>query len=150
MNNMRAIKLTTLALALTLADATVLSQTRSSSAPYRVIANSGNPSTAVDRRFLVDAFLKKTTRWPTDAVIRPVDLDPDSPVRRRFSEEVIQRSVSAVKGYWQQQIFSGRDVPPPEFDSDEDVVKYVVGHAGAVGYVSSGANITGVKVLTVK
>jgi len=62
---------------------------------------------------------------------------------------VLKRSVEAVKGYWQQRIFSGHDVPPPEFDSDDDVVKYVLKHEGAVGYVSGNANLNGSKVLTV-
>jgi ABC-type phosphate transport system substrate-binding protein len=114
---------------------------------YLVITNPSNPSTTVERQFLEDAFLKKTTRWSNDEVIRPADLVPTSPIRRRFSEEVLNRSVEAVKGYWQQRIFSGRDVPPPEFESDDDVVKYVLKYPGAVGYVAPNANLGGAKVL---
>ncbi len=117
---------------------------------FRVIVNRENPVAAVDRRFLAEAFLKKTTRWPNDQVIHPVDLDPDSEVRHHFSENVLRRSVSAVKSYWQQQIFSGRDVPPPELKSDDAVVKYVVANSGAVGYVSGRANVDGAKVVPVR
>ena len=95
-------------------------------------------------------FLKKLSRWNDVEVVRPVDLRPDSPVRRAFSEEILKRSVPAVKNYWQQLVFSGRDVPPPELDSDEDVVKYVLRYPGAVGYVSGTAEIRGAKVLSVK
>ena len=35
------------------------------------------------------------------------------------------------------QIFSGTDVPPPEFSSDADVVAYVRARTGAIGYVSA-------------
>jgi hypothetical protein len=55
-----------------------------------------------------------------------------------------------VRSYWQQLIFSGRDVPPPELDSDADVVKYVSKHAGAIGYVSGNGDLAGVKVVIVK
>ena len=123
---------------------------RASTSGYRVIVNSANPSSALDRKFLTDAFLKKTTRWPTGELIRPVDLGSDSPVRRRFSEEVLNRSVSAVKSYWQQLIFSGRAIPPPEMDNDEEVLRYVAKYPGAVGYVSSVGEMTGVKVVSVK
>src|SRR6185503_304176 len=85
---------------------------------YRVIVNPGNPQSSVDRRFLSDAFLKKVTRWSTGDAIRPVDQGPDSAARQRFSEDVLSRSVAAVKSYWAQLVFSGRDVPPPELDDD--------------------------------
>jgi hypothetical protein len=103
----------------------------------------------IERPFLVDAFLKNVTRWPDGEAIRPVDLRPDSPTRRKFSESILKRSVPAVKTYWQQRIFSGRGVPPPELDSDEAVIRYVESHAGAVGYVSAGAPIGNAKVATI-
>jgi ABC-type phosphate transport system substrate-binding protein len=118
--------------------------------PFVVIVDPENPATAVDRKFLADAFLKKTTRWAHGPRIRPVDLTSDSPVRRQFSQSVIGRSVAAVRSFWQQQVFSGRDVPPPELDSDEAVVRYVLDNAGAVGYVSAGAQLRGARAVAVK
>ena len=117
---------------------------------YQVIVHPENPTTNVDRKFLEDAFLKKITTWPNGNSIRPVDRTASSPVRRAFSEEVLNRSVEAVKGYWQQRIFSGRDVPPPELETDDDVVSYVLKYDGAVGYVSGEAALKGARVLTVR
>jgi hypothetical protein len=105
-------------------------------AAYQVIVHPHNPATSVERVFLTDAFLKKVATWPSGEALHPVDLIASSRVRQSFSEEVLHRSVADVKGYWQQRIFSGRDVPPPEFDTDEDVIKYVLKYDGAVGYVS--------------
>jgi ABC-type phosphate transport system substrate-binding protein len=117
---------------------------------YQVIVNPGNPVASLDRSFLEDAFLKKIVHWPSDETIRPVDLGPGSPTRHLFSQSVLRRSVDAVKGYWQQRIFSGRDVPPPELDSDDEVVRYVMKYGGAVGYVSSTASIGGAKAVLVR
>ncbi|SRR5258706_12928574 len=117
---------------------------------FVVIVNPTNATNRVDRRFLADAFLKKTTRWDGGEVIRPVDQAPDSSARRRFSEEVVKRSVAAVRSYWQQIIFAGRDVPPPELGGDDDVVRYVLKYPGAVGYVSGSANASGAKVIAVE
>jgi ABC-type phosphate transport system substrate-binding protein len=136
--------------ALALLAALVAAPTQAAPSAYRVIVNQATAVTALDRKFLTDIFLKKTTRWPTGELIRPVDLGPDSAVRRRFTEDVMNRSVAAVKSYWQSLIFSGRAVPPPELDSDEEVMRYVAKHAGAVGYVSGVAELTGVKVVAVK
>jgi hypothetical protein len=117
---------------------------------YRVIVNPKNVTPAVERRFLAQVFLRKATQWDDGEVIRPVDLPADAPARRRFAEDVLDRSVAAVKSYWQQVIFSGRGVPPPELDSDEAVLRYVLRHAGAVGYVSGNADVRAVKVLVVR
>jgi ABC-type phosphate transport system substrate-binding protein len=130
--------------------ATAAGPSSAAAAGFQMIVHPSNPVTVVDRRFLVDAFLKKVTRWPHDEAIRPADLDADSPVRRRFTEQVLRRTVAAVKTYWQQLVFSGRDVPPPELDSDWQVVRYVLKHPGAIGYISPGAGLEGTKVLTVR
>ncbi len=119
-------------------------------AEFRVIVNPESSNTSIPRELLVEAFLKTTTRWPDGGPIRPVDQRSDSAVRKAFSEGILKRSVSAVRGYWQQRIFSGRDVPPPELESDDAVVRYVGEHPGAVGYVSAGAPTAQTKVVTVK
>ncbi|HEX4620059.1 MAG TPA: hypothetical protein VH208_00705 [Myxococcaceae bacterium] len=117
---------------------------------FRLIVNPSNPATSADRQFLLDAFLKRVTRWDNGEAIHPVDLSGESLVRRRFSAEVLGRSVGAVQSYWQQALFSGRDVPPPELDSDEAVVQYVLRYRGAIGYVSDTADVKAVKILAVR
>jgi ABC-type phosphate transport system substrate-binding protein len=117
---------------------------------FVVIVNPQNPYRTLDRTFVADVFLKKTTRWPSGDVIKPVDLPPDSRARARFSEDVLKRSVAAVKSYWNQMIFSGRDVPPPELPTDDDVVKYVLTHSGAIGYVSGDARLGDARIVTVR
>jgi ABC-type phosphate transport system substrate-binding protein len=116
---------------------------------FRVIVHPSNPTTKIDKKALADMFLKKTTAWRHGEAVRPVELEAESAVRRRFSSEVLNRSVSAVKSYWQQRIFSGRDLPPPELKTEQLVVKFVVSNPGAVGYVSTGANVENAKTLTI-
>jgi ABC-type phosphate transport system substrate-binding protein len=118
--------------------------------PYRIIVNDSNPVDSVERRFLADAFLKKVTVWSSGEVIRPVDLPPNSPIRRKFSDDVMKRSVEAVKSYWQQHIFAGHDLPPPELSTEDDVIAYVVKHPGAVGYVSASADLHGAKAVALR
>jgi hypothetical protein len=125
---------------------------RSHAAPsgYRIIVNPANPAVSLDRRFLAEAFLKKTTRWPDGELIRPVDLPPNAAARQRFSEDALNRSVAAVKSYWQQQIFAGRSVPPAELNGEEEAMKYVSRYPGAVGYVGESGDLAGVKVVGVR
>ena len=118
--------------------------------PYVIIVNTNNATPSATRKFIGDAFLKKTTRWPNGDVIRPVDQGPNSAVRRRFTEDILNRSVAAVQSYWQQIVFSGRDLPPPELGSNDEIVKFVSTHDGAIGYVEPAAAVTGVKVLVLE
>jgi ABC-type phosphate transport system substrate-binding protein len=108
---------------------------------FVLIVNAKNSQKTAPRSFVADAFLKKATRWDDDEAIRPVDQKPSADVRKSFSKLVLKRSVAAVRNYWQQKIFAGRGVPPPELDSDEAVVAYVEKHVGAVGYVSVSAKL---------
>jgi hypothetical protein len=142
---------TLLVIAAALTMATFSNAPSAQTAPaYRVIVHPSNPRTVVERRFAEDAFLKKIKSWPGGEVIRPVDLAPSAAARRRFTEEVLRRSMDAVRAYWQRLIFSGRDVPPPELDTDAEVVSYVKRYAGAIGYVSAGAALDGTKVVTIE
>ena len=117
---------------------------------YQIICNPSNPTTTVERQFLVDAFLKKIKTWPSGDILRPVDLHPNSPLRRQFTNDIMRRPVEAVRDYWQQRIFAGIDLPPTELDSDDEVIRYVLKNRGAIGYVSATATLNGAKTLTVK
>ena len=110
-------------------------------AELRIVVHPSNAMRSAAPSFLADAFLKKVTRWPSGETIRPLDQAPSSPVRRLFSRSILKKTVSAVRSYWQQRIFSGRDVPPPELDSDAAVIAYVERNPGAIGYVSSAAKL---------
>lgn len=119
-------------------------------AEFKLIVHPDNPLGSAARTFVSDAFLRNVGKWDDGRSILPVDLRADSRVRERFSDRVHGRSVLAVKRYWQQRIFSGSGVPPPELDSDEAVVAYVLKHRGAIGYVSADAAIGKAKTLAVR
>jgi hypothetical protein len=108
----------------------------------------GQPSAT--REFIMRAFLKKAARWPEGEQIQPVDLRFGSELREAFSKNILGRSAVAVRNYWQQRIFTGRGVPPPEVSSDADVIGYVRAHRGGIGYVSTGADLGAVKVLPLR
>src|SRR5258705_8554308 len=113
---------------------------------YVVVVNEANDITALKADEVSKIFLRKAQRWPNGNDVVPVDLPENAPVRVAFSAAVHGKSVGAVRAYWQQQIFSGRAVPPAEKPSDEQVVAFVRVTPGAIGYVSAGAQLApGVK-----
>ena len=124
------------------------SEASAQAASFVIVVNASNPATNIPRADLAALFTKKTQEWEDGTTVFPVDLPPDDPVREAFTAAVHGKSPQAIRAYWQQQIFSGRQVPPPERGSDEQVLAYVRTTAGAVGYVRPTARLgAGVKVV---
>ena len=120
------------------------------SANFRVIVHAANASGAMSRTEVSNLFLRKTRRWPDGRVVNPVDLPIRSRLRETFSRAVHRRSSESIGSYWRQQIFSGRSVPPPEKPTDAQVIRFVAANPGAIGYVSTSADISRVRVLEVR
>lgn len=116
---------------------------------YKLIVHPANATTQLSRLKVGEMFLKKATRWPEGVPVMPVEPSARTPTRQRFTLEIYGKQVIAISAYWQQMIFSGRAIPPPEKSSDVDVVAYVRDTPGAIGYVWAGADTSGVRVVAV-
>ena len=114
-----------------------------------VIVNASNPTASMRKADVARLFLKETATWKNGDKVLPVDLDNRSRTRADFTREVHGRSVDAILAYWNQKMFSGADVPPPQKSSDRDVIEFVRTNPGAVGYVSASAPLQQVKVLRI-
>ena len=118
---------------------------------FAVIVNVSNPVSTLSKDEVAKLFLKKTVSWKSGQSAAPVELPATAKVRESFAKAVLNKSVAQVRSYWQQQIFSGRDVPPPEKPTEDDVLAYVRANPNAIGYVSKTANLgRGVKVVSLE
>ncbi len=118
---------------------------------FQVIVNASNPAGSITRRQLNDMFLKKLTHWPDGKTVEPVEPPERSITRAYFLSDVMGgKSALALKTFWQKRVFSGRDTPPVEKGSDEEVVAFVRANPGAVGYVAPATPVAGVKVVELK
>ena len=120
-----------------------LPTTRVHAQGYVVVVNAAGPS-ALAKDDVSKAFLKK------GGALVAVDQSKSAKVRDAFSKDVLGRPASAIATHWQQQIFAGKDVPPPEKGSDADVLAFVKSNPKAIGYVSGAADVSGVKAVTVQ
>ena len=116
---------------------------------FKVIVNPSNAVSALSRQQLSQYFLKKAKSWASGEAVLPVE-PADSRIRSAFAKEVHGKALNAVSSYWNQVVFSGRDVPPLEKQSEDAIVDYVREHAGAIGFVSPGTQAAGVKVVAVR
>jgi ABC-type phosphate transport system substrate-binding protein len=115
---------------------------------YKIVVHSSNPLTSVKKDEIARIFSKKSTKFSDGRKALPVDLPVDSSVRDSFSKGVLGKPASAMNSYWQQQIFSGKDVPPP-LKREDAVISFVLSNEYAIAYISSGADTSGLKVITV-
>jgi len=121
-------------------------------AQYVMIVNPKNPIGRLSSVELSKIYLGKVQAWNMNGQLEqvlPVDLPSSSPVRAQFSQKVLRRSVSEAESYWRQEVFAGRNVPPPE-QSEADAIVTVRNEVGAIAYVSANADLKGVKVVTVQ
>lgn len=119
----------------------------SPSSVFRLIVHKSFPFDEITKSRLSQVLLKKSTTWSDGKRTFPVDLGGRSEVREALSREIHGRSLASIKSYWQRQIFSGTSVPPPELDSDQEILEFVRRQPGAIGYISSNTPFDGVKEL---
>jgi TonB family protein len=115
---------------------------------YRIVVNPSNPVSSLSKSQVSKLFLDKAT-WDDGAVVSPVDLLPTSAVRDGFSREVLGVPVPVAIERIREVAKSSGGNPPPSMASDRDVLAYVRLKPGAIGYVSLGADVSGVKVVSV-
>ena len=115
---------------------------------YKIVVNPSNPATSMSKDEVARIFLKKSTKFSDGRSASPVDLAVNSSIRENFSKSVLGKPASAVDAYWQQQIFSGRDIPPPQ-KSENAAISFVRSNENGIAYISSGADTAGLKVINV-
>ena len=118
---------------------------------FVVIVSEASPLKSVSREKLSGIFLKKEKSLPDGREAMPVDIEGHGKVRIAFTNTIHKRSLVAVDNYWNQQIFGGKDTPPPAMAHEADVVGFVRGNPNAVGYVAATTELgPGVRVLRVE
>lgn len=117
---------------------------------FKIVANNTVAATSVSADVLAKVFLKQVDKLPDGSATTPVYQSKSSATRIAFDKAILGKSVAGVETFWQQQIFSGKDVPPAAKNTDDDVINFVKSTPGGIGYVSAGAAVAGVKVIAVK
>src|SRR5688572_9520782 len=112
---------------------------------YKIIVNPANPIASLSKKELSDIFLKKISTWDNGQPVQPVDQAQASDVRQAFSREMLGLSPDNAA---RQQAAAGGD-PALSVATDREVLAFVRLKPGAIGYVSSNAVVTGVRVLAV-
>lgn len=128
-----------------------LSGSAQQSSGFKVIVHEDVEEQSLSRKQISDMFLRRKQTWADGLEVRPAELAPTARTRELFSEAVHGRPATAVKSYWLRAVFSGRESPPPEFDTDAEVIDFVRRTPGAIGYVGANTRVdAGVRILDMR
>lgn len=114
-----------------------------------IIANDDGASGPLDRELIKKIFLGKKTQWDDGNRVFPAILKNDR-IHREFLKSVVMKSPVQYRTFWKQAIFTGTGTPPKSFASEEELVDYVAGTKGAIGYIDAATPHEGVKVLSIR
>ncbi len=111
-----------------------------------VITGSSTSVDSIDEGTIGKIFLGKTKSLPNGSPVEFVVLKSGG-VHEDFLKHFVKKSPSQFKTYWKKQVFTGKGKQPKSFDSEAELVAYVIGKSGVIGYVSAGTDAAGAKVI---
>ena len=80
--------------------------------------------------------------------LTPINASAGSATRLRFLQAFLNQDEDKYVAYWTVRRYIGKGVPPKEFASASDVIRFVQSTPGAIGYVEQSDLVPGLNVLT--
>lgn len=114
--------------------------------PFAVITAPGATDHPLTHESTSLIFRRKQNHWENGTRIQPVNLPPNHPLRRAFSQAILGHPPEAMEAYWREMYFHGV-LPPHVLASEEAVIIFVSSTPGAIGYVSTCVPEHGVNVV---
>jgi len=97
-----------------------------------IIVNAAGPLRARSDADIRDIFLGKI-RVVADVTLQPVQLRGE--IATTFLREVVGMSEREFQLYWMRKAYEDGRLPPPALGSTEEVLRFVAGQPGAIGFV---------------
>ena len=111
-----------------------------------VICNKTVPHDSLSSSDIQQIFLGRKTRWADDQKVSFVIMK-DGEVHTEFLRSYVSKTPSQYQAFWRKMIFTGQAGLPLTFNTPEEVLAYISGTPGAIGYVPATLPHDGVKVV---
>lgn len=102
--------------------------------PLAVVVSTQRPIEVIEADTLALIYLRKKQQWHDGRRIQPVNLPTSDPMRRQFSDAVLELEAHALDDYWNEQYFHGV-MPPHVVQSPAAMARFVAQTEGAIGYL---------------
>lgn len=109
-----------------------------------IIVNKDNPVSELSISESKLYWLRKIKkRWPDiNKNIKPVDRKSSGAEQQHFYKKVLNMSAGDVETYFTQKQYENAEKPQDKFSSDKQILDFVSEEIGAIGYVSSAADLS--------
>jgi ABC-type phosphate transport system substrate-binding protein len=118
-------------------------------AEMQFIAHKDAPETTLSQKDIQEIFLGKRAQWQDNSAIHPVTVQ-DEELHNAFLAQYIKKTESKWNAYWRRLVFTGTGTPPPQFETEQELVQYVVKTKGAIGYVDAETPVENVAIIKIK
>lgn len=106
-----------------------------------VIANGNSGISSMTRSELKDVFLGAKTHWENNKKII-LSILVKSETENRFNRTFLSMTLDQFVRHWMLRVYAGKGKFPKTLDTEQMLVKFVGSTNGAIGYVSSEADIS--------
>jgi ABC-type phosphate transport system substrate-binding protein len=73
-------------------------------------------------------------------------------LKKTFLQRFINQDEESYTGYWNVRRYIGKDVPPIEMKSSQEMISFVENNSGSIGYIDKASSLainnSSVKILT--
>ena len=114
-----------------------------------LIAHKDAPETTLSKKEIQEIFLGKRSQWQNHSAIHPATVK-DAELHSAFLKQYIKKSASKWNAYWKRLVFTGTGTLPQQFETEQELLKYVVKTKGAIGYVDAETPVDNVTIITIK
>ena len=113
-----------------------------------LIANNDVPESALSGGQVKDVFLGKSAQWSNGNRVM-LSMLKGGEVSKTFLTTNVKKSSKQFSTFWKKAVFSGTGEMPAAFAAEADLVEFVAGTPGAIGYIDEATPHDGVKVIAI-
>lgn len=101
--------------------------------PFVLVTNPKSPIDSLSKSQVRMIYLKQRRYWKSIKLV-PINLPPESELRKHFEKSLLKMHHSQLENYWIRQHYKGLR-PPYRVESVESVKMFVKKVEGAIGYI---------------
>jgi TonB family protein len=114
----------------------------------KIIANPSVKADSISTAELKSVFLEESSSLNDGSHVEPV-ISRGGAAHLAFVKDFLGKTDSDLQTYYRTLVFTGKGSMPKTVASDAEIAAYVAKTRGAIGYVSTDANVEGVKTLSI-
>jgi len=114
-----------------------------------IVANKDVPVASLGSKDIREIFLGKKISWDNGRKII-FAVQNHTEASDTFLETYVRKNAYDYDVFWKKQVFTGKGKAPPSFRTEQELVEFVAGTPGAIGYVLAGTDKGEVKTIQVR